>query len=376
MIAEAWLSIIACMAVLILTVLLVRRAPVTLALPLSYIINLLLIHLPGAYAYAISGGQYSGMRHSTGAISTGIMLTAVAAICFLIGCSISILNVRNTGFTKSWFYSGLDSSFVSFCLVSGWFLSFGVGVLRAVPTLGAAIYFGSAIWMLAAMTSLATAVTNRSPVKILIWLAILFAYPFIVLTISGFMSYGTTAVIIVGSLAVVRIRSALQSILIIMALGYIGISGFVNYFESRTELRSTLWSGAGFGERVGAVVNAFSALETFNPDNPRHMRALTIRLNQNEFVGLAAELLLGWVIGWLDQRSATALATSDPSRALLYFLPGIAMIQPGGSLVEVVGGAFAAFLAAVGLRLGWIAFQTRSVRSLELMSRQGRPVMR
>jgi len=446
-IAAAWLSIIACLVVMILVVLLVRSAPVTLALPLSYIINLLLIHLPGAYAFAISDGQYSGISKDVSAISTGIILTAIAALCFLIGCLFSIANARNIASVNIAIYTKISNKFIVFCLISGWILSFGVGILRAIPTVGAAIYFGSSIWMLVAATSLATAVTDRNAVKILTWLALLFAYPFIVLTVSGFMSYGTTAVIIVGSLAVIRMRSALQSILIIIALSYVGLSGFVNYFESRTELRSTLWSGAGFEERVGAVVSAFSALEPFSSGNTNHMRALTIRLNQNEFVGLAAErlrngqaeylhgesfyeaiispiprvfwkdkpvgggsgrivrnmtglrldthtswgvgnvmefyinfglwslipcfLLLGWLLGWLDRRAAMALATSDPSRALLYFLPGVALIQPNGSLVEVVGGAFAALLAAAGLRLVWTTFQPRSAPSLEPMSRQG-----
>ena len=30
-------------------------------------INLLLIHVPGAYAFAVSGGQYSGLNNSTSA---------------------------------------------------------------------------------------------------------------------------------------------------------------------------------------------------------------------------------------------------------------------------------------------------------------------
>lgn len=306
--------------------------------------------------------------------------------------------------------------------------------------------------MLAVMTSLAKTVENRNPLKFLIWLTVLFAYPFFVLILSGFISYGATAVIIVGSLAVIQMRSTWRSILMIVAFGYLGISAFVNYFDSRTELRSTLWSGAGFEERVVAVTDVFSRIEPFSPNNPRHLRALTLRLNQNEFVGVAAGrlasgqseylhgksfyealispipraiwhdkpveggsgqlvrdmtgirlttkaswgvgnvmefyinfgiwslvpcfLLLGWLIGWLDRRAAVALATSDPSRALVYFLPGIALIQPNGSLVEVVGGAFAATLAAVGLRLAWLVFQPRSPRGYDPQSHQGGLVTR
>ena len=138
MIAEAWLSITACLVVLIVMVLLVRRSPATLALPLSYMINLLLIHVPGAYAFAISGGQYSGMYNSTSAISTGIMLTAVAAVCFLVGSSVSIANGRNIGLANSWVNQGIDSKFIVYCMAAGFILTFGVGTLRAIPTIGAA----------------------------------------------------------------------------------------------------------------------------------------------------------------------------------------------------------------------------------------------
>ena len=87
-------------------------------------------------------------------------------------------------------------------------------------------------------------------------------------------------------------------------------------------------------------------------------------------------LFLGWLIGWLDRRAAEALSTADPSRALIYFLPAIALIQPNGSLVEVVGGAFAAMLAAVGLRMAWITFQPRSPSASDRLPQQGGLVTR
>ena len=205
MIFEAWISIAGCLVALVLTILLVKKSPATLALPLSYMINLLLIHVPGAYAFAVSGGQYSGLNNSTSAISTGILLTALSSFCFIIGYSFSVFRNRGLGLVQSWTIPKIDRNFVVFCLVSGWILSFGVGFLRDIPTVGAAIFFGSAVWMLAAMTSLAAAVENRDPLKFMTWLAVLFAYPFFVLIVSGFMSYGAIAVIIVGSLAVAQI---------------------------------------------------------------------------------------------------------------------------------------------------------------------------
>lgn len=57
-------------------------------------------------------------------------------------------------------------------------------------------------------------------------------------------------------------------------------------------------------------------------------------------------LILGWVIGTLDLRAATAERQGELGKVLLYFLPCVALIQPSGSLVELFGGSAAALVAA------------------------------
>ncbi len=64
-------------------------------------------------------------------------------------------------------------------------------------------------------------------------------------------------------------------------------------------------------------------------------------------------LILGLVLGWLDLRVASTERTGRLGDTFLYFLPAAAMIQPGGSLMEIVGGAGAALLAALGWRWIW-----------------------
>ena len=39
--------------------------------------------------------------------------------------------------------------------------------------------------------------------------------------------------------------------------------------------------------------------------------------------------------------------------SMLYYLPAVAMIQPNGSMVEVIGGAVSALIAAYGWRWAW-----------------------
>jgi putative effector of murein hydrolase LrgA (UPF0299 family) len=57
----------------------------------------------------------------------------------------------------------------------------------------------------------------------------------------------------------------------------------------RDDIRDQVWGGASLEARVGSVVDAFRHFEWFNPANGAHLLRLDQRLNQNYFVGLAAE---------------------------------------------------------------------------------------
>jgi hypothetical protein len=64
--------------------------------------------------------------------------------------------------------------------------------------------------------------------------------------------------------------------------------------------------------------------------------------------------VLGWAIGKLDLKAAIAERRGDLGGAILFFLPCVAMIQPGGSIVEITGGPAAALVAAYLWSRLWI----------------------
>ena len=181
-------------------------------------------------------------------------------------------------------------------------------------------------------------------------------------------------------------------------------------------------------ERIDAAMGVFT-FELFDPTNAKHLQALDDRLNQNFFVGRAAQrieggevnflygrsvwealisvipralwpdkpvfggspkvvsemtglelspttafgvgqvmefhinfgilglivgfLLLGWSLGTLDRKAAAAEIRGDLRRTILFFLPGAALIQPLGSLVELTGSVGAALIAAYGWKWAW-----------------------
>jgi hypothetical protein len=248
------------------------------------------------------------------------------------------------------------------------------------------------------------------------------------LLFSGFLSYATKAGLIVCCRLTISSRSFWRVIVGISLATFLGLTLFVNYFANRDAIRDAVWGGAGLEQRIDAAMGMFT-FELFDPNNRKHLEALDARLNQNFFVGRAAQriedgsvdylygrsvweallslvpralwpdkpvfggspkivaemtglelspttsfgvgqvmefyinfgtnglvagfLLLGWCLGTLDRKAAAAEIRGDPGQAILFFLPGVALIQPIGSLVELTGSAGAALIAAYGWKWAW-----------------------
>ena len=69
--------------------------------------------------------------------------------------------------------------------------------------------------------------------------------------------------------------------------------------------------------------------------------------------------LLGMLFGWLDRGAAIQVYRGEWGDALLYFMPAAAMIHPNGSLVELVGGAASAYLAALVWKMLWRSYNVK-----------------
>lgn len=75
-------------------------------------------------------------------------------------------------------------------------------------------------------------------------------------------------------------------------------------------------------------------------------------------------VLYGWFLGWLDHGGAKALVQGRLSDSLRWILPAFAVIRPGESIVEMAGGAAAAWVAAVGWGVIWEHTKGGKVRVL------------
>ena len=70
-------------------------------------------------------------------------------------------------------------------------------------------------------------------------------------------------------------------------------------------------------------------------------------------------LILGWLIGTLDLRAAMAERRGELGEVILFFLPCVALIQPGGSLVELFSSSAAALVGASVWYWAWKRFVSR-----------------
>jgi hypothetical protein len=422
-------SIFVCIAVLAALIWVLRRDRASLGLPVAYLISLLLIHVPGAYVQAVDIGVLADPELT----ERGIFFTAIGAVCFFGG----VMLARHSTAIGSLQFAASGSTLVTpdrrrfalFCLLGGWLFVYGLSPLHNVPSLSAAVDKGGAIWMLGVILGLREALLQRSLLSVALWLGALLVYPILMLLLGGFLSYGSAAIIVVGSALIISARSYWRVGAGLVVGTYLGLSIFVNYLENRDAIREEVWGGAPLQERIDTILGVASDPHWFDPADPLDLIALDTRLNQNFFVGLAAErieagqidylygrsiwesllalvpraiwpekpvvagspkivsemtglqlsettsfgvgnvmefqinfgipgvvggfLLLGWMIGMLDRGAAAAERRGELDRAILFFLPAVALIQPGGSMVEMASGAAAAILAAQGWKWVW-----------------------
>ena len=407
-------SILISLGALFLLLHVLRRQHLSLGLPLAYLASLLLIHVPGAVAHVIGGDFLT----DDAATQEGMFITTVGVVCFVAGVWLA----RATSRRQSQFVPADRRNFALFCLFGGWAVVYGLSPLGRIPSLGAAIDKGGAVWILGCILGLRGAVEARSMTRILGWSAALVVYPALMLLVGGFLSYGSAAIIVVISVFAISARRYWRASMGVALTAVFGVTLFVSYFELRDDIRNDVWGGASMSHRLSTTSGMFTQLHFIDPSNQKDLNALDMRLNQNRFVGLAADRIrshevdrlwgqsvldslialvpraywpdkpvtagsgdmvadmtglelnkdtswgvgnvmefyvnfglpgvvagfavLGWLLGWLDLQAAAAERRAQFGRAVICFLPAVAMIQPGGSLVELVGGGGAALLAA------------------------------
>jgi hypothetical protein len=383
--------------------------------------SLLLIHVPGAFAHIVG----RDLLLNSDLIEIGMRFTALGTVFFVAGVWLARSSTRRLPIRRE----ADRHRFWWFCLLGGWSCIYGLSPLYQIPSVSAAVDMGGGIWVLGVMLGLRTAFQRGDSKGIGIWLGALMVYPALMLLLGGFLSYGSAAIIIVCSVLTISTRSYWRVVVGITVFVFLSLSIFVNYYQHRDYIREQVWGGEPLEARLDSVIATVRDFEWLDPTNRMQLIALDKRLNQNYFVGLAAEriqqgqvdylkgdsvwegmlslvprafwpdkpvfagspqivskmtglhlspttsfgvgnvmefqinfgvpgvvigfFLLGWLIGTLDLKAAAAESRGDLGKAILFFLPGVALIRPNGSLVELFSGSAAALVGAFVWNHAW-----------------------
>ena len=299
------LSIIICLGSFVWLVLLLRKDQVSLGLPVAYLFSLLLIHVPGAFANLV-GASFLVNSDLT---ELAMHFTAVASVCFVIG----VWRARCTTRLIATPRVEDHSQFWWFCLFGGWIVTYVLAPLMRIPSLGAALNKGAAIWILGVLLGLRWAFRRRDPKRILIWVAAMMIYPVIMLLLGGFLSYGSAAIIICCSVLSISTKGRTRVAVGIPVFTFVALSLFVSYYQHRSEIRREVWGGAPLRYRIEEASQVITDFQFINPNNETHVLALDARLNQNYFVGLAARRI--------DERHADYLLGRSVWEGLISLIP-------------------------------------------------------
>lgn len=276
-------SITLCVVAMVAVVLIVRHQSPSMGLPAAYLFLTMLVHLPGAVAHALPWATFPFTIYT----EIGIRLTAIGALCFVMGVWLA----RRKGVARENRIFRPDTRFLLFCLVGGWVLTLVWRFLRAIPTASSIVDNASRLWVIGIMLALPANISERKFGAVLFWLASMSVFGVWLLVFGGFLTHSTRLnVLCLVPLVVLtpRIWKVGGAMLIVI---YLGMSLFVSYFLVRDDIREQLRKGGSLVERWHESTRIISEFQWIDLRNPKHLNALDKRLNQNHFVGLAAERL-------------------------------------------------------------------------------------
>jgi hypothetical protein len=395
-------------------------------LPLAYFLILSLIHVPGAILY---------LDADEGNVTkVGFEQTIIGMVAFLVGVIIAkYAFVRPLGKQASAAQTenftprriaALDRLAVLYLIVGG-IASFAALPLAArIPSATAVVAPLGSLIIVGACVRLWVAIESRNWLKFWSTMALLPLLPLATL-ISGFLGGGTLWGLAIVSFLLAQSKRRLVYFLLAPAVFFVGLSVFVNYMAARDDYRKLVSQQVSIGDRLSRITDSFQHFEWLDLSNFRHRKAIDLRLNQNEFIGIAVErlelgaveyaygdtvgkvamgliprvlwpekpavggggtivqdftgldfsavtsvgagqvlefyvnfgtlgviggfALYGWLLGRMDSRVMECLYRGDQRRFLFWFLISLALLQPGGNLLEVFTSAVGAAVTAYGL---------------------------
>jgi len=303
-------------------------------LPLAYFLITSLIHVPGAILY-LDAEEGNVTR-------VGFEQSTIGMVAFLVGVIIATYafvrppgRQASTGQTEDFSPRSLaafDGLAILYVIIGG-VVSFALLPLAArIPSATAVVAPLGSLIIVGVCVRLWVASETRNWLKFWFTIAVLPVLPLVTLIQGGFLGVGTSWAMAIVSFLFAQSKRRLVYFLLAPAVFFIGLSVFVNYMAARDEFRQLVWhQQASIGDRLSRVTDSFQHFEWLDLSNFRHRKAIDLRLNQNEFIGIAVERL---ELGAVEYAHGDTLGKVVMGLIPRVFWPDKPAVGGGGSVVH------------------------------------------
>jgi hypothetical protein len=281
----AWLG-----AVVLL--MLVRRARQTpgSGLVYAYLLNLWSLHWLGAVLYLLPWAR----SRDFDLVLRGLMESVQGVFAFVFGSIVLapvVLSLRSP--TRQ-----LPAMETPWRELPRWYLLVGAGsylvassLVGRIPTIGSVLVSGQQFVVVGLCLACWRAWREDRGGRVAALLGLSAMYPLVTIVGQGFMGYGVAAAAVVFMFAASFLRPRWKTATAYVLVAYLLMSFYVSYMRDRGEIREVVWGGRPLAERVEQLYETLARFEWFDPTDPAHLLHVDVRLNQNVFVGVAANRL-------------------------------------------------------------------------------------
>lgn len=326
-----------------------RRA---VGLPVAYAVSLSLIHLFGAICYCFDyytpiSGYLVQVGVSMKATFIGFYVTLVGFGAFVLGSIAGPLVFRKDPpvvLRKPW--PQVTTKLPGTLLLMAFCFFFFGPLLRRIPGMAAIISVGANFSVVAVTLFCYVAFRTGNTKRFFQWLAATAALPFVTIIFMGFAGYGMLAAASVWQMVLSFFRPRWLGFLMLVAMGYGGITLYVNYMRERGSIRSSVWGESGFGARLEKMQKIVTEFEFFNPYQQAHLETVDLRLNQNDLVGRSVTYIESNRVGFAEGGTLLAAATAWIPRILW---PNKPKIGGSGQIVSRFTGMQFGDVTSVGI---------------------------
>lgn len=391
----------------------------------TYVLSLAVMHWLAPVMYLLP--WYGNPRLDLTA--EGLRQSLYAIVGFAIGSEITmaISRRRHIGIysTSTWEGIPVESRLVNLYLFSGIVLYGLFPIAGHLPSATAILSTGSTLAVVAIGLKCWNSWTRGTPAVLWGWLAATMLLPVVTVIGQGFLGYGFAAMLTVFAFVASFFRPRWRVLVLATALGFVGLSVYVNYMRDRKDIRAAVWGGAAVVDRLDQLKATYATAQWFDLHNVDHLNLIDARLNQDYLIGAAVDyigagfathaqgatfrdalaaiipralwpnkpivggsgdlvsvytgirfadgtsvgvgqvleayvnfgtvgvalcfLVLGASLTWIDRSAFDRLKSGDANRFLIRYLPGLSLLQVGGSFTEVTSTAAAGFVVALAL---------------------------